>query len=340
MNKLVSLVAGFIVAVAAVAAINGVSSPVSATACTNGSKYSDFSGSYDGNNTLTVWTKGNKKLCKDVNVNFTSYKILNNYDGKGWSNNPTALPQTKFFNKTVTLKKGTDGKTSVQLQVPDACTPYQIDAYIGPVQNEIKTKEGLIGTNAIVYQLFKATKTDCNPPVEKTIEVCRLSDKKYPVTIKEKEFDPKKYSKNPEDCKPKEKTIEVCRLSDKKYPVTIKESEFDSEKYSKDPKDCAAEDKDIKVCRLSDKKYPVTIKESEFDSSEYSKDPNDCKETPEEKCPVPGKEHLPKDSEDCEEDTPTELPETGPAEAFASLIGAGALTGTTATYLRSRRARQ
>ncbi len=264
MNKLVSLVAGFIVAVAAVAVVNGVSSPALATDCTNGTKYSDFSGSYDGNNTLTVWTKGNKKLCKDVNVNFTSYKILNNYDGKGWSNNPTALPQTKFFNKTVTLKKGTDGKTSVQLQVPDACTPYQIDAYIGPVQNEIKTKEGLIGTNAIVYQLFKATKTDCNPPVEKTIEVCRLSDKKY----------------------------------------------------------------------------PVTIKESEFDSSEYSKDPNDCKETPEEKCPVPGKEHLPKDSEDCEEDTPTELPETGPAEAFASLIGAGALTGTTATYLRSRRARQ
>ena len=56
MNKLVSLVAGFIVAVAAVAVVNGVSSPALATDCTNGTKYSDFSGSYDGNNTLTVWT--------------------------------------------------------------------------------------------------------------------------------------------------------------------------------------------------------------------------------------------------------------------------------------------
>lgn len=80
---------------------------------------------------------------------------------------------------------------------------------------------------------------DC-APVEKTIEVCRLSDKKYPVTIKENEFDSSKYSKNPADCqaKPVEKTIEVCRLSDKKYPVTIKESEFDSSKYSKTATDC------------------------------------------------------------------------------------------------------
>ena len=39
------------------------------------------------------------------------------------------------------------------------------------------------------------------PPAEKTIEVCRLKDKKYPVEIKESEFDKNKYSKNPEDCK-------------------------------------------------------------------------------------------------------------------------------------------
>lgn len=38
---------------------------------------------------------------------------------------------------------------------------------------------------------------------QKDIQVCRLSDKKYPVTIKENQFDPKLYSKNPEDCKEK-----------------------------------------------------------------------------------------------------------------------------------------
>ena len=85
-----------------------------------------------------------------------------------------------------------------------------------------------------------------------------------------------------QDCVPTEKTIEVCRLSDKKYPVTIKESEFDSTKYSKNPADCQAKpvEKTVEVCRLSDKVYPVTIKESEFDSTKYSKNPNDCKETP------------------------------------------------------------
>ncbi len=49
--------------------------------------------------------------------------------------------------------------------------------------------------------LVVVTKDCPKPPVEKTIEVCRLSDKKYPVTIKESEFDSTKYSKNPNDCK-------------------------------------------------------------------------------------------------------------------------------------------
>ena len=82
------------------------------------------------------------------------------------------------------------------------------------------------------------TTKECVQP--KDIQVCRLSDKKYPVTIKETEFDSTKYSMNPEDCKeaPAPKTIEVCRLSDKTFPVTIKESDFDSSKYSKDSNDC------------------------------------------------------------------------------------------------------
>ena len=60
----------------------------------------------------------------------------------------------------------------------------------------------------------------------------------------------------------------------------------------------------------------------------------------EEKCPVPGKEHLPADSEDCEEDeapTPTELPETGMGENILSLLGVGSLAGVTSAYIASRR---
>lgn len=85
-------------------------------------------------------------------------------------------------------------------------------------------------------------------------------------------------------CEEKPKEITVCRLSDKKYPVTIKESEFDASKYSTNPEDCKEEEtppaQTIEVCRLSDKQYPVTIKESEFDETKYSKDQADCEEQP------------------------------------------------------------
>ncbi|HMR72790.1 MAG TPA: hypothetical protein PKD68_02165 [Candidatus Saccharibacteria bacterium] len=57
----------------------------------------------------------------------------------------------------------------------------------------------LNGSTAIFVQ-FQA-KVNCPTPPEKGIKVCRLSDKKYPVTIKESEFDSSKYSKNPNDCK-------------------------------------------------------------------------------------------------------------------------------------------
>lgn len=76
-------------------------------------------------------------------------------------------------------------------------------------------------------------------------------------------------------------------------------------------KEC--EDKTMEVCRLKDSKYPVTIKESEFDSKLYSEDRNDC-------------------------DTPEEIPSTGPAALFASIVGSSALGYGAYTYAASRRA--
>ncbi len=190
-------------------------------------------------------------------------------------------------------------------------------------------------------------------PEDKDIQVCRLSDKKYPVTIKESQFDATKYSKNPEDCKtPEEKTIEVCRLSDKKYPVTIKESEFDSAKYSKNPNDCK-ETPPVEKCEVPGKEHlpkdSPDCKETPVEKcdvpgkEDLPKDSPDCKETPpaeEEKCTVPGKEHLPADSDDCEEDESPEveeLPETGATESILSLLGAGSLVGAARAYVASRR---
>lgn len=89
---------------------------------------------------------------------------------------------------------------------------------------------------------------------------------------------------------PELKKIKVCRLKDKKYPVTIEESSFDSNKHSMDPADC--EDKPtpepepqpekIKVC---DTKYNkiVNIDQSAYDEnrSRYTADLSKCDEAKE-----------------------------------------------------------
>lgn len=124
---------------------------------------------------------------------------------------------------------------------------------------------------------------------------------------------------------PEDKKIIVCEIATKKI-VTIKESEFDASKYSKNLDDCKEVPTDIIVCDLTTKQV-VTIKESEFDSSKYSKNLDDCKETPvtpEEYCPIPGKEHMPKNSPDCIV-TPTELPQTGSNDGILTIAGLATL---------------
>ena len=124
---------------------------------------------------------------------------------------------------------------------------------------------------------------------------------------------------------PEDKKIIVCEIATKKI-VTIKESEFDASKYSKDLNDCKEVPSDIIVCDLTTKEV-VTIKESEFDSSKYSKDLKDCAEAPKENCPIPGKEHMPKDSPDCKVTpvTPTELPQTGSNDGVLTIAGLATL---------------
>ncbi len=194
------------VAVVAAAAVSGVMQPALASSCVNGTKYSDFNGSRSGN-TLTVWPK--KKLCKDAKVNFTTFEVLNkNYNGKPFKNNPTALPQKSIWNKTVTLKKGSTSKVSVAMKTPDACTPYQIDAYVGPVQTKVTTSAGLVGTKAIVAKLFDKTKKDCNPPVVK-VKACNTTTGKIEEVVKGKENTPP-YTTDLSKCAPKPEKVEAC----------------------------------------------------------------------------------------------------------------------------------
>lgn len=62
---------------------------------------------------------------------------------------------------------------------------------------------------------------DCKPatPAPKQIQVCDLTTKTFPVTIKESDFDAKKHSKNAQDCAtpPTEITKEMCPIPGKQH---------------------------------------------------------------------------------------------------------------------------
>jgi len=103
--------------------------------------------------------------------------------------------------------------------------------YNGTVYYESPTSDSFRSSTLASYVFFDsngrfqgAVILDCGNPVRATptqpkpepkdITVCRLEDKKYPVTIKENEFDSKKHSKDPEDCKEKPAPVAICQALD------------------------------------------------------------------------------------------------------------------------------
>lgn len=121
-----------------------------------------------------------------------------------------------------------------------------------------------------------------------------------------------------------------------------------TEKFDNCKKDfvVAEEDKEV-VCEISTKNLNKVITKKEYEEDQklevgkrkYSKNQSDCEEKPVEKkenCEVPGKEHLPKDSPDCKEETP-ELPKTGGMTIAGALIGVTAITVAAYYYLNSRK---
>ena len=163
-----------------------------------------------------------------------SFNVPDTWDRNGW--NKTAIPQTSFAKKSFTFPAGKSNHTiTMTVETPDKCKNTQVDFFLNEGYDRIDTLTGDDERN-IIGVLFAGKKCEEKP---KEIQVCRLSDKKYPVTILEKDFDGRLHSMDPNDCKKEEpKKITVCRLSDKKYPVYILEKDFDSSKYSKDSNDC------------------------------------------------------------------------------------------------------
>lgn len=202
----------------------GYAQPAQAANCTPGTNYKQFTGSVSGRDTLTVQTKDGLKLCDDVKMNFTTYKIMNTYNGKGFSNNPTALPQQSVYNQTIVLKKGTTGKTTVKVQVPEPCVDYQIDAYLGPVQTKITTNEGLVNTNAIAFGLFQRTQKNCEPVV-KNVQVCDIATKQTVTVTEDQAKDTTKYAPvDSEKCKETPVTPPTPPVTPPTPPVTPPET--------------------------------------------------------------------------------------------------------------------
>lgn len=316
------------------------SATTQAASCVKGDKYTDFTGYVTGKDTLTVETKGGKKLCNDVKVNFASFVIHNDYNGKGFANNPTALPQTQYYLKTVTVKKGTTGKTTVTVSVPDACTNYQIDAYIGKVQTKITTSEGLVGTNAIAAKLFQKTKTDCSLP---KVDACNTTTGKVEKVEAGKENTPP-HTSDLSKCD----DVTVCDTKTGTI-VTITKYTADSDKnryVDKDSDKCKVETCDTSTGTI------VLVEKGKENTPPYSTTLDKCRDVTvcdaetgdivtisKDKANQNPDRYVDQTSDKCKDtpEVPEEIPSTGPAEIISGVMGLGSLAGAGSMYLRSRR---
>ena len=181
-----------------------------------------------------------------------------------------------------------------------------------------------------VQKTSQGCQTQITVKPEPEMQVCRLSDKKYPVTIKESEFDEKKYSKNPNDCKEVPEELEVCILESKEIKK-IKKEEFNESKHTTDLSRCKETPEEIEICVIETKQIK-RIKKEELNKEIHTTDLSKCKEkpvTPPETPSTPPKTP--------ETPTPGELPKTGTANIVMSALGLGGLTTAIIAYVASRR---
>ena len=129
--------------------------------CVDGNKRSNFAVTWNSTDSVTVKTVGDKLLCEDTTLWFSSYTLPDNYNGKGFSNNPTASPQTIFDSTSKVLAKGTNGATTFKVNIPEACKGMQIDLYYGPEITYV-TAAGH-GNQYITGKILSKTQETCTP---------------------------------------------------------------------------------------------------------------------------------------------------------------------------------
>lgn len=161
MNVLKPLIVG--VALVAVSIATLATQPAHATTtCVNGVTRSNLSVTWNTPGSVSVKTLGDKPLCADTTLYFSSYTMPDNYNGLPFKDNPTASPQSIFDSTSVVLKKGTNGMANMAIDLPEVCKNTQVDVYYGP---EITTVTAAgHGKQYITGKIITKTQDTCDVP--------------------------------------------------------------------------------------------------------------------------------------------------------------------------------
>jgi hypothetical protein len=136
------------------------------TSCVDGNVRSNLAVTWKTNGSVTVGTISNKPLCSDTTIFFSSYTMPDNYNGKPFSKNPTAIPQAVFDSTSVVLKKGATTPLAMEIDLPEACKNIQVDVYHGPKITTV-TEQGHAG-QYISGKILVKTEKVCIPVTPET----------------------------------------------------------------------------------------------------------------------------------------------------------------------------
>lgn len=134
--------------------------------CVDGSVRSNLAVTWKNSGSVIVGTVSNRPLCSDTILYFSSYTMPDNYNGKGFGNNPTASPQSVFNSTSVVLKKGATTPVAMKVTLPEACKNMQVDVYYGPEITTV-TEKGHAG-QYISGKILVKTQNECTPVTPET----------------------------------------------------------------------------------------------------------------------------------------------------------------------------
>lgn len=127
--------------------------------CIDGTKSSNLKVTWKSHSNVTIASVGNKPLCADTTLYFSSYTVPDTYDGKGF--NASAAPQTIFDSTSVVLKKDVVPSANLTITLPEACKHKQVDVYYGPEIKHVDAKGH--GAQFISGYVISKTLDKCEP---------------------------------------------------------------------------------------------------------------------------------------------------------------------------------